>query len=334
MDALPPFSHIYYERRARDLPLARMVRNRYRHLPHTEIADYAEIFNRKRQHFQIQKRSQALILAVAQKTFLYRGAERIRSFGDAHIYYTDQVRNCVYNCSYCFLQGMHRSAHCVLFVNEQDYHNAVVQRLRRESPLNLSISYLSDLLAVECVVPLCRNWIELARRHPALHIEIRTKGNNTHALRNIDPTDNVRLVWSLTPRGYAQRYEHGTASLPNRLMAARQAIEMGWKVSLCFDPIIFGDGWLTEYRHLLQQTFGRLPADEVESVSYGTFRMHSDYFKRMLNQQAENDMLLLDYDHTKNLTAHKSETQRQIRRAFEHEIGNYYPLERVFFVHG
>lgn len=331
---LPLFAHLYYEERALAFPLAERIRAHYAHLPQTQIDDYGELFNRKRQHFQIQKRAQALILAVKQEHFLYRGTERIKSFGNDHIYYTDQIRNCVYNCSYCFLQGMHQSAHCVLFVNEDDYQQAVRDELAQQQRLNLSISYLSDLLAVEHLAELCRGWIEMARAHRQLNIEIRTKSNNIDALDTIRAAENVRLVWSLTPRRYAQRYEHGTASLPNRLRAARSALERGWKVALCFDPIIYGDGWRDEYRALLEETFQRLPADQISSISYGTFRMHSDYFKRMLNQQPKNDILLQGYEQTNQLTAHSAETQASMKQAFEKEIMAYYPLEQVFFVHG
>lgn len=330
--AAPPFAHIYYEHRAAASPLARMVRQRYAHLPSTEITNYTEIFNRKKQHFQIQKRAQALVLAVAQPPFLYRGTERITH--RTHIYYTDQMRNCIYNCQYCFLQGMHQSAHCVLFVNEHDYHRAALEQMKRHAPLHLSISYLSDLLGVEQVIPLCRGWIEVARNHNQLQIEIRTKSNNIHPLYGIEPTANVRLVWSLTPRQYAQHYEHGTASLPNRLISALRAIELGWQVSLCFDPIIFGDGWEQEYRTLLQETFALLPADKIASVTYGTFRMHREYFRRIFDQQPENDILQSEYEHTSDLTTHPQEVRQQIRTVFEHEIEKHYSLEKVFFVHG
>ena len=334
MNALPQFSHIYYEHGAAEYALAHAARTHYRHTPQTEITHYADIFNRKNQHFQIQKRTQVLILAVAQNTFLYSGTERIRSFGLKSIHYTDQMRNCVYNCSYCFLQGMHRSAHCVLFVNEKEYHDATLKELHNQGSLNLSISYLSDLLAVEHILPICRSWIKIARDHPRLQIEIRTKSNNIKALQGLTPTDNISLTWSLTPRRYAQQFEHGTASLPNRLMSARHAIDLGWRVTLCFDPIIIGTEWRAEYRQLLQETFARLPANKIAAISYGTFRMHSDYFARMFNQQPKNVMLMGEYINNNAMTTHKHTTLQHMQKVFEEEIQQYYPLEKVFFVHG
>jgi len=200
MYPLPRFSHIYYEDAARAFPITDAILARYAHLPQTNIARYQEIFNRNRQHFQIQKRAQALVLAVSHHQLLYSAGARVKSFGHTNVSYTDQIRNCIYNCSYCFLQGMHQSAHCLLFVNEHDYHLKALRALEREKTLTISISYLSDLLAVEHLVPLCRSWIELACDHPHLTIEIRTKSNNFDVLRDIAPVDNVMLVWSLTPR--------------------------------------------------------------------------------------------------------------------------------------
>jgi len=334
MYPLPRFSHIYYEDAARAFPITDAILARYSYLPQTNIAGYQEIFNRSRQHFQIQKRAQALILAVSHHQLLYSADARVKSFGHTNVSYTDQMRNCIYNCSYCFLQGMHQSAHCLLFVNERDYHLKALCALEREKALTISISYLSDLLAVEHLVPLCRSWILLARDHPHLTIEIRTKSNNFDVLCDIAPVDNVMLVWSLTPRRYAQQFEYGAASLPNRLLSARRAIECGWKVAFSFDPVIIGEDWRNEYRDLMKEVFTRVKADTVAAISYGTFRMHSNYFARILNQQPHNSMFLMGYEEHNAAISHKAEFLREIEHAIAVEIGYYYPSERLFFVHG
>ena len=40
------------------------------------------------------------------------------------------MHNCIYDCRYCFLQGMYRSAHYVVFINYEDYQWAIEERLR------------------------------------------------------------------------------------------------------------------------------------------------------------------------------------------------------------
>ena len=235
----------------------------------------------------------ALILAAASgKNLLYPGNERIATFENMPLYYTDQLRNCPFNCHYCFLQGMHRSAHLLLFVNSSDFHQAVtthIQQARSATApsasgapahlMHLSVSYLSDLLGFEYVAPLCRQWIEYARTAPDILLEIRTKSNNIHALKGVDPIPNARLVWSLTPASLVKTHEPGTASLPNRLLAARTAAEQGWRLHLAFDPILTPPGWQALYTGLIGECFRRIPADAVDAVTIGVFRMHPEYFK-------------------------------------------------------
>ena len=48
--------------------------------------------------------------------------------GEENCYFSHML-NCVYDCGYCFLQGMFRSAHQVLFVNYEDFMRDVDERL-------------------------------------------------------------------------------------------------------------------------------------------------------------------------------------------------------------
>lgn len=49
------------------------------------------------------------------------------------ILYFCHVLNCVYDCRYCFLQAMHRSAHLVMFVNYEDFTETVSKDLTASS---------------------------------------------------------------------------------------------------------------------------------------------------------------------------------------------------------
>ena len=333
-NSAPHINYLYIEIEAADYPLTRHIREVYSDMPHIMIDHYADLFNRPRQVFHIQKQMPSLILAVAHKQMLYRGAERLGGFGDRPLYYTDQLRNCPFNCRYCFLQGMHRSAHLLLFVNSEAFEHAVSRQLVAEPTMHLSVSYLSDLLGFECTAPLCAQWVAFAANYPRMLLEIRTKSNNIHALHNVAARDNVRLVWSLTPHVFAQRYEHGTASLPNRLLAARQAVEQGWRINLSLDPIILITDWRRLYEELIAEIFHRIPHAGIDAVSYGVFRMHPDYFKKMQKEQPDNIFLAHPYQRNSGLVAPDSALVEEVRDTIAQLLGRYISVERIFFAHG
>ena len=81
---------------------------------------YGEIFNPKSQNFRLQKQNPALILAQKHKGHVLPAPEGY-GLGSEKNYYFSHMLNCVYDCRYCFLQGMYQSAHYVVFVNFEDF---------------------------------------------------------------------------------------------------------------------------------------------------------------------------------------------------------------------
>ncbi|MFW6368714.1 MAG: radical SAM protein, partial [Spirochaetota bacterium] len=296
---LPHITRVYYERDALAWPDASTVLGRLSHLPAVEVDHYKDIFNRPGQHFQIQKHAPALILAVERDRLLYDGSTRVASWnGTVPLYYNAPVRNCVFNCDYCFLQGMHNSGHIVLFVNSPDFMQKAAERAN-EGPIFLSISYLTDLPAFEKLLPICRQWIEFAESTPGLEIELRTKSEYFVAIRDIPAPKQTVLSFSLSPPSVAARYERGCASFAGRLFAARQAQVAGWRIRLCFDPIIRVDDWRREYRECIRETFRRLDPEKIEEISFGVVRLAPDFLSRIRAGRSDSDMLYYPFRHEK-----------------------------------
>ena len=81
---------------------------------------YKEIFNRKSQNFRLQKRKPALILASKKGELVFPVPPKF-GIGSQYNYYFSHVLNCIFDCRYCYLQGMYESAHYVLFLNFEDF---------------------------------------------------------------------------------------------------------------------------------------------------------------------------------------------------------------------
>ncbi|GIT63906.1 MAG: hypothetical protein Ct9H300mP22_3060 [Gammaproteobacteria bacterium] len=54
-------------------------------------------------------------------------------FEEGASYYFSHMLNCVYDCRYCFLQGMYRSANYVLFINYEDFEAEIESSIKSAS---------------------------------------------------------------------------------------------------------------------------------------------------------------------------------------------------------
>ena len=195
--------------------------------------------------------------------------------GFRNFYYNTPILNCLYNCNYCFLQGMYPSANIVIFVNQQDMEKAVESEIKirpyPNDPLMLSISYNTDLLAFENILPMTRLWIEYSKTQPDLNLEIRSKSTMFDPISDIESTKKVLLAWTLSPEKVVNENELDTPPLIKRLKAVQKAIKKGWRVRLCFDPIILYSGWEKDYLDLLNQIKSEISFNEIFDITVGVF---------------------------------------------------------------
>lgn len=327
------FSHLYIERGAEEYPLTRRIRDRFSKARVVEIDDYKAVFARPRQRFQAQKESMKLILAVKKDRFLYEGSANSQNFSFENFYYNTLMFNCVYNCDYCYLQGMYPSANIVVFVNLEDYFEATRRAIRGKSnpsqPFYLCISYDTDLLAFESVVPYCRAWIEFAREEPDLLVEIRTKSAAYRAIGDLPPSERVVLAWTLSPEPVAARFEHGTAPLKQRLDAARSAIDDGWQVRLCFDPVLAVPSWESVYGDLVEEVVRRIEPAAVRDVTVGVFRLSKSHYQRMRRLRRDTPLLYDEYVQEGTTVTYTAERRGEMTAFMRRRLGDHFEKERI-----
>ena len=295
MNWLPSYSHAYVETAVRDRPFAKEILQKFPKARIVEIHDYKEVFNRRAQDFEQQKKSPKLLLAAKKDQFVYDARRFVQDADNTNFVYNALSLNCAYDCSYCYRQGMYNSANQVCFVNLDDYFAATEHAIQRRSfqacPLYLCISYDTDLLAFEAVAPYCRRWIEFCRgREGELEIEIRTKSANFSQLADLEPQANVILAWSLSPESVCQLYERKTPALRSRLKSMAHAVRNGWRVRMCIDPILAIQDWRAQYAGLVEAVAEQVGLSNLLDVHLGVFRMNTDYFGNIRKRRSPVDL--------------------------------------------
>ncbi|MCR5641013.1 MAG: radical SAM protein [Lachnospiraceae bacterium] len=238
------------------------------------IGHYKDVFCRPHQDVVLQRQAPALILAAKRAPFFYPGAPVCQSFGNEHFYYTSLAMNCLFDCEYCYLQGMYPSGNVVIFLNYGDYLDEL-NHLLTHHPVYLCLSYDSDLFPIEHLSGAISFWLDVASTKKNLRLEIRTKAAPHH----LRPLPNVYYAYTISPQPVISAYEHKAASLTQRLASAAEAIANGCKVRLCFDPMILVPHWRAVYGEMLSQVLSIIPIEQLSDVSIGSFRISKDYLK-------------------------------------------------------
>lgn len=327
------FSHIYIEKQVEKLPLSKLILSKFNHSNIIKIDHYKDIFNRVRQDFQIQKQAMNLILARKTEPLLYPASDMVQDYKNPNSFYNTPILNCLYNCEYCFLQGMYPSGNLVVFTNELDFYSSIDQKLSRledsNKPMIVSISYNTDLLAMENLFPLVSRWIDFARTRKNLIIEIRTKSAFFYSIKDMKPSKNIILSWTLSPEEICKEYEIGAPPLLKRLNAVSDALNKGWRVRLCLDPILLVENWETIYNQFIDDVFSQIKTEKLRDVTIGVFRMNKDYFNRIRKRESKSVLYYSDYTIEKGtVTLEKNERKEALNR-IESKISHYLPKDKI-----
>ncbi len=323
------FSHIYIEKEAYNYNLTKEIISKFKNSIIVEIDHYKDVFCKSHQDFVAQKNSPKLILAVKKEKFIYEGSNMCDSFGNDNFYYTSSVMNCIYNCEYCYLQGMYPSSNIVIFVNIEAAIEETLNILKQH-PLYLCVSYDTDLMAVENITAFLHKWIAAAMENKNLKIEIRTKSANFDSIKDIHPIKNVILAWTISPDEIVNEFEKGTPSLNKRLTNICEAIDLGWKVRICFDPVLYVDKWIDIYKSCVQKTFEYLGNREVLEVSIGVFRVAKDYLKIMNKLRPNSKILSYPFTLEAGSCSYNNVHIEEIKGILKAQVNKYVESNKIY----
>ncbi|HOJ10046.1 MAG TPA: DNA photolyase [Clostridiales bacterium] len=309
------FNTIYVEEAAYGYTITREMLQKYPDCPVIPIRHYKDVFNRTNQHYAIQKQYPSLILAVKGNQFLYKGPAVCQDFGHSGhsaFYYTSFLLNCIFNCEYCYLQGMYPSANIVAFVNVEDFKFAMEQAVMKE-PVFLAISYDTDLIGFHNIIPYYDYFCDFFASHSELYVEIRTKSANQTFYQNHTPLENIIIAFTLSPEEVIQKYERHTPALEMRIKAVQVAIKHGFKVRICFDPIFIHPELDNLYEPFFHYIFTQIDPGSIQDIGYGFFRMSKHFFKRIEKHQINSQLFSEKYWVDKDVVSYSPELQEKIK---------------------
>jgi len=328
---MPSFSALYIENQCRELPLVESIIKQCPNIPLISCERYGEVFNRNAQNFRLQKRRPGLILAKKHHRFVLP-APAGYGFGNQNSYYFSHLLNCPYDCRYCFLQGMYRSAHNVLFVNYDDFKAEIAEVIQNcgEEQSTFYSGYDCDSLAFESYSHFAEAFLPFFKDHPLATLELRTKSAQIQSLLRHEALPNVVVAMSFSTAPMSEQLEHRVPSLAKRITAAKKIQQAGWPLALRFEPLIAHVNSEQHYHELFRQLFDTLDVDQLHSVSTGVFRMPQAYFKNMLKHYPDEPLFALHYETQNGLTSYPQALEEKMIGSCEQALFEYIP-KKIYY---
>lgn len=324
------FSHIYIEKKALENKNTQHILSKFPNSKIVEIENYKEFFSSNNQNFALQKLSPKLILAEKKENNIYKGAKVCESFGNENFYYTSSIINCIFDCEYCYLQGVYPSGNIVIFVNIEDVFKEVEELLTQMSSLYLCISYDTDLLALDNICNFIDKWYRLVEKHSNLKIELRTKSTAIETLLEKKANKNFIIAFTISPDKIVKNYEKYTASFEKRMIAIKQLQEKNWKIRICIDPIIYEEDFEEIYTNFINRLFQNLDVNMIIDVSVGFFRISKDYLKKMRKQNPNSRILYYPYDCENGVYSYSAEKRERALKFIKNILLEYIEEEKIY----
>lgn len=201
---------------------------------------------------------------------------------------------CGFECTYCFLQGYQNAPGIILPANIEDYFRNFVPPAAGSSLFDqprVGSGEFTDSLIFDDLTAFSPLIVEFFRARPGVSFEFKTKSANVGNLLAAPSAPNVVVSWSVNPQKMIDENEFYTASIDERLAAARECADAGYGVAFHFDPVIRYTIWRDGYAEVIERIFDAVPARAVRWISIGTLRMKAD-IKRVIEARFPDNGIL------------------------------------------
>jgi len=322
---------IYVEEAIQNHPKTKFILNKFKKSRIISINKYGEIFNKRNQNFRIQKANPCLILAHKKDNFVLPAPEGF-GIGSSKNFYFSHMYNCIYDCRYCFLQGMYSSANYVIFVNFEDFDISIKKIIENnvDSKVTFFSGYDCDSLALENVTGFAKHILSIFRKYPQIEIEFRTKSLQKEPFLSVKPMRNVILAYSLMPELMSNSLDNKAPSISKRIRVISELASKGWMIGLRFDPLIHGENWKELYQELLENIYNNICLDNLHSVSFGSLRFPRRMFKDIFKLYPHEPLFTSPLSHNNKMISYDIEIEEEMTSFCKNLSLKYINEDQIF----
>jgi spore photoproduct lyase len=223
---------------------------------------------------------------------------------------------CPYYCTYCYLAYVYRkfSPFIKININYDTMFKQIRKTLAQSAPIaSFNMGEMLDSLALDHITTLTTELIPFFSGLSKGCLMLLTKSSNIDNLLKLEPDPKIIVSWSLNCEQIIKQYEKGTASLNERIEAARKCQSKGYRIRLRIDPGIYYPAWQTGYSELIEKM---LSVIEPENITLGMLRFLPGHFQLAKNAYGKNAVNLLTNDFIKGASDGKLRYPPELRIKF------------------
>ncbi|MHC4116013.1 MAG: SPL family radical SAM protein [Planctomycetota bacterium] len=180
---------------------------------------------------------------------------------------------CPYYCTYCYLAFVYRKFAPFIKVNIN--YDAMFKQMRKAmsaatGKVSFNMGEMLDSLALDHITNLTTMLVPFFAGFSRGFLMLLTKSSNIDNLLAVDPSGQTVVSWSVNSQEMIEQFESGTADLGERIEAARQCQQHGYRIRIRVDPGILYPNWRAGYAELIQEA---LTVVEPENITLGMLRL-------------------------------------------------------------
>lgn len=264
--------NLYVEKQHRHLPYVKEITERSR-LPVIEIDDNTVPYIEGKYPDNLTVGKTNLFLCRNKGKF-FKPCPGTKEYQCCDYHVLNIGMNCPMDCVYCILQAYLNNPWLSFFINIED----LFAELDAEFKANPNRLYrigtgeFTDSMALDSLTGLSQQLVSFFKDKQNAVLELKTKSNVVDNLMHVEHGGRTIMAWSLNSQHIMKQEEIRTASLDQRLEAARICTEKGYRLAFHFDPIIYHQGWEDGYRQTVTRLFQAVPAEKIVWISLGALR--------------------------------------------------------------
>ncbi len=264
---------IFIEKTSLNFPLTLSILRKCNQVPVEVIDDRSSLIEEiSEAHDPLTEGKKYLLLAENKGEFI-KPCPCTPHYIGCNYYIMNLDLNCPLDCSYCVLQSYLDSPVITVHVNTDELWRQLDMFLKAAPRvLRLGTGELGDSLALDPITGRSRDLIAYFRSQSKGILELKTKTTHIDHILTAKPAENVIIAWSLNAREVACSEERNAPSIKERILAAQQVVQRGFRVAFHFDPLIRFPGWEKGYQEIVGELLERISPSQIVWISLGSLR--------------------------------------------------------------
>jgi DNA repair photolyase len=161
----------------------------------------------------------------------------------------------------------------------------------RRYPVRLNATEFTDLLALDPLCGYSREIVRLVNQYPELELGLRTKSAYVDELLTQDGCRRVGVAISFDSAHAIKQYQPGTASLEERIHAARCVQEAkGFRLRVSMEPMIKYPGYERDYERTVHRIMKELDPTRIEEISMSCVRYSGRVMGKVMRNFPDTDL--------------------------------------------